>query len=231
MNRFVFIGSVVAAGVVLGIIGYYTGVMDTSASPTSDSIDNKIDPVLGFVALTPDTVPPVQPDHEVNLIVLPREGSPIPEFVFEPTGLFIQPGDTVKFNFDTYDHTVTAYHAAHGFAPRIPEAVEPFSSPVVPLGGYWLYTFEKEGVYDVFCSPHQIFGMVMRIVVGSPTGPGASPVVVGPPSQEPPFQPSQTAGLVLSDLALEPQNIISAGSVSWNEISTENKRIIQPGGQ
>ena len=221
----VFVGSVVAAGVVLGLIGYYAGAMNVETSPPVTHAEDEIDPVLGFTALTPDTVPPVQPDHEVDLLILPREGSPIPEFAFEPTGLFIQPGDTVKFNFVTPDHTITGYHAAHGFVPRVPDGVDPFSSPLVPVGGYWLYTFEQEGVYDVFCGPHQIFGMAMRIVVGSATGPGTSPIIVGPPAEEPPFQPFLTSGLVLSDPALEPQNIISQGTVSWNEVSAESKMI------
>jgi plastocyanin len=221
----VFAGSVAAAAVVLGIVGYYAGAMSANPSPTPDPAGSEVDPVVGFVALTPDTTPPVEPDHEVHLFILPREDSPIPEFFFEPTGLFIQPGDTVKFTFDTPDHTITAYHAAHGFAPRVPDGVEPFSSPLVPPGGYWLYTFEDEGVYDVFCGPHQIFGMAMRIVVGSATGPGTTPILVGPPSEEPPFQPFLTAGLVLSDPVLQPENIISYGSVSWDEVSAESKTL------
>ena len=32
-----------------------------------------------------------------------------------------------------------------------------------------------EGVYDYFCQPHEIAGMVGRVIVGHPTGPGALP--------------------------------------------------------
>lgn len=215
---------VAAAAIITGIGGYYAG---TAATINTNEPDPalEVDPVLGFVGLTPDTAMPVQPDHEVHMIIQPVEGSPIPQFFFEPTGLFIQPGDTVKFTFDSPDHTVTAYHAAHGFTPRVPDGVGPFSSPLVPPGGYWLYTFEEEGVYDIFCGPHQIFGMAMRVVVGSATGPGTSPIVVGPPAEEPPFHPFLTAGLVLSDPALDAENIISEGSVSWNDVSSESKQI------
>lgn len=209
-----------AAAMVSGVGAYYIG--STTAGPVPDV---QIDRVLGFAAFAPGTISPVEPDHEVHLIIEPVEGSDIPQFYFEPSGLFIQPGDTVKFSFDTPDHTVTAYHSAHGFAPRIPDGVGPISSPILPPGGYWLYTFSEEGVYDLFCGPHQVFGMAMRIVVGSATGPGTSPITIGPPSEEPPFEPFLTAGLVLSDQALSPENIISKGQVSWKEVSPENKEI------
>ena len=224
VSSIVLVAGVAAAAIILGIGGYYAGTVATISNNESDPA-KVVDPVLGFVGLTPETSMPVLPDHEVHLLIQPVEGSQIPQFFFEPTGLFIQPGDTVKFTFDTPDHTITAYHAAHGFAPRIPEGVGPFSSPLVPPGGYWLYTFEEEGVYDVFCGPHQIFGMAMRVVVGSATGPGTSPIVLGPPAEEPPFHPFFTAGLVLSDPALDPENIISEGSVSWNDVSPESKKI------
>jgi plastocyanin len=221
VSNAVFAASIAAAAIVLGVGGYYAGTSVTTPAETANSVD----PVLGFVGLTYETPSPVQADHEVHLIIQPVEGSPIPQFYFEPSGLFIQPGDTVKFNFDTPDHSVTAYHAAQGFAPRVPDGVGPFSSPLVPPGGYWLYTFDEEGVYDIFCGPHQVFGMAMRIVVGSATGPGASPILLGPPSEEPPFQPFLTAGLVLSDPALSPENIVSKDKVSWDEVSPESKKI------
>lgn len=36
-------------------------------------------------------------------------------------------------------------------------------------------TLTVEGVYDYFCLPHEAGGMVGRIVVGRPGGPGALP--------------------------------------------------------
>jgi len=222
----VFVGVVVVVAVALGLVGYYAGTMlSGSATPS-------IDPFLGFVGATPTVSPPKQPAHEVNLLIRPRQGIPIPEFYFEPAGLFIRPGDTVKFSFPTPEHSITAYHPALGFGQRVPDGVPPFSSPVLPVGAYWLYTFQREGVYDLFCGPHQILGMVVRIVVGSATGPGASPV---PPfSLEEPapgqlFAPVLTANLVLSDPALSPQNIIAKGRVSWDDLNPQSKiPLIQP---
>ncbi|HET7323225.1 MAG TPA: plastocyanin/azurin family copper-binding protein, partial [Halococcus sp.] len=137
--------------------------------------DHEVHPVYGFSSQSAKVGPPVQPDHEVQLLIRPREGAsiPIPEFFFEPTGLYIEPGDTVKFNVATPDHNVVAYHPQFGYARRVPQLVMPFSSPILPAGGYWLYTFEKPGVYEMRCAPHEIFGMVMRIVVGEVSGPAA----------------------------------------------------------
>lgn len=157
--------------------------------------------------------------QEVKLVLKEIPGSPNPEAYFEPTGLFIQPGDTVRFIASTPHHTVTAYHRQHAKPQRVPEGVEPFSSPVLPVGSTWEYTFRVRGVYDLWCAPHEMFGMVMRLVVGGISGPAAEPSTD--------FGPLGTfgaAGTVLSDAALDPQNILSKGAVSWDAISTEAKK-------
>ncbi|SDK37286.1 hypothetical protein [Natronorubrum texcoconense] len=141
-----------------------------------DQSDDGIHPVFGFAALAMNVDPPVEPDHVVDAMIRPREDHEIPEFFFEPTGLYVEPGDTVQFRLVTPHHTVTAYHPAQGQLPRVPDDVPPFSSPVLPVNAYWLYTFEQPGVYDMHCGPHEIFGHVMRIVAGEATGPGAEPV-------------------------------------------------------
>lgn len=74
-----------------------------------------------------------QTTHEVDLVIAPVEGSPAPQFSFEPAGLFIEPGDTIRFLASSPHHTVTAYHPLQGKPLRVPEGVEPFSSPVIPI--------------------------------------------------------------------------------------------------
>ena len=51
-------------------------------------------------------------------MIRPREGSPVPEFCFRPTGLYVEPGDTVKWSLVTGHHTVSAYHPEFGFRRR-----------------------------------------------------------------------------------------------------------------
>ena len=129
----------------------------------------QIDPHYGYSTPDRDEVPTkLEPDHEVELHAIPEspDANRPPVFHFEPSGLAVEAGDIVQFTFTTPDHTITAYHPAHGFQRRVPERVPPFSSPVVNAGGAWLYRFETEGLYDVYCGTHHILGMAMRIVVG-----------------------------------------------------------------
>jgi plastocyanin len=128
------------------------------------------------------------------------EGRPTPEFYFEPVGLLIQPGDSVRFVAVSPHHTATAYHEQHVKSHRVPDGVEPFSSPVVPVGEVWTYTFSVPGTYDLWCGPHEHYGMAMRIVVGEPGGPAEEPVTnFGPDGA------LALAGLVLNDPALASQ--------------------------
>lgn len=124
-----------------------------------------VDSHYGYSAPGDERLPgKLRPDRTVELHV--GEG-PLP-FHFDPMGIHIDAGDTVRFDFDSPDHTVTAFHLEHGRQQRVPDDAEPFSSPVLNSGGFWLYEFDHPGTYDVYCGPHQFFGMVMRLVVGDP---------------------------------------------------------------
>ena len=165
----------------------------------------------------------IEPDHTVDLLIKDRENLSIPEFYFEPSGLAIEAGDTVRFNLATPHHNVNAYHPGFGYNRRVPESVPPFSSPILTGGDYWLYTFENEGVHDIMCAPHELFGMVGRVVVGAASGPGASPVGEAPGSERT-RPPEFTAALILGDPAMSAENIVDSGTVSWGDLAAESKR-------
>ena len=101
------------------------------------------------------------------------------EVWFDPIGVRIEPGQTVRWIMSSpgNPHTTTAYHpvnASHSL--RIPEAAEPWDSGfLINPGDHFEVTLTVEGVYDYFCLPHEAAGMVGRIVVGRPGGPGAQP--------------------------------------------------------
>ncbi|WP_225333239.1 cupredoxin domain-containing protein [Halomicrobium urmianum] len=199
---------------------------DTMTQSTQTADEPEIGSRFGYVGTSSDEEPPVEPDHTINLEFTFVEGrGDLPEFYFEPTGLAIEPGDTVKFNVATPHHNVNAFHPAFGYTQRVPDGVPPFSSPILAAGDYWLYTFEEEGVHDFTCAPHEVFGMSGRIVVGEASGPGANPIGEAPGGEEA-RPPEYTSGLVLSDEALAPENIQEQGSVSWDEIAQENKRLL-----
>lgn len=96
---------------------------------------------------------------------------------FDPIGVLLQPGQTVRWVMDSpgNPHTTTAYHPRNAdHSLRIPETARPWDSGfLVNPGDRFELTLTTEGVYDYLCLPHEEAGMVGRLVVGRPTGPGA----------------------------------------------------------
>jgi plastocyanin len=90
---------------------------------------------------------------------------------FDPIGLLVQPGQTVRWtNRDAGNsHTVTAYHTAvFGRSRRIPRHAKPWNSDYLMPDNGFSANFSEPGVYDYYCVPHEHAGMVGRIVVGDP---------------------------------------------------------------
>lgn len=95
---------------------------------------------------------------------------------FDPIGLLVRPGQTIRWiNSDPGNsHTATAYHPRNDDRPlRIPETAQPWNSDYLLPNEHFDVTLTVEGVYDYFCIPHEQAGMVGRLVVGTPSGPGA----------------------------------------------------------
>lgn len=106
---------------------------------------------------------------------------------FDPSGLHIAPGDTVRWVQMSGYHSITAYAPVNdNHELRIPAAAKPWDSDIL-LGHYpksgstFEHVFTVEGVYDYYCKPHEMAGMVGRIVVGQPgDGPGTKPFDYAP---------------------------------------------------
>lgn len=167
--------------------------------------------------------------REIAELLVEAEG-----FHYSPAGHRARPGDVVLFSAETPDHGVAAFHERHGRQNRVPEGTPPIAAPLVPVGGYWLYRFEDEGVYDLYCPPHQVFGMVARIVVSDGTGPVPSLRVAGdgrPPGAEnllpsvlgglDPNVPSEAAALGADVLA--PGNVVREDSIPWEAVVAEHR--------
>ncbi len=111
--------------------------------------------------------------------IMSKDGSQV---YFDPVGLHIEPGDTVRWVQVNGYHSVSAYAPANGnHELRIPRAALAWDSGIL-LGEYpakgstFEHSFSVRGVYDYFCEPHEAAGMVGRIVVGEPgDGPGTRP--------------------------------------------------------
>jgi len=94
-------------------------------------------------------------------------------YYFNPAGLYVEVGQTVEF---VGRRGVTAYHPSNdNHELRIPEGAKPFDSETMGSRGTFKWTFEVEGTYDYFARSHEYLGMVGRIIVGKPGGPGERP--------------------------------------------------------
>src|ERR1051325_2738701 len=96
---------------------------------------------------------------------------------FDPIGLYVNPGATVRWTVRQNVHTTTAYHPRNDHhSLRIPEHAPAWDSGfLVHPGDSFEVTLTIPGVYDYYCAPHEAAGMVGRIVVGKPAGPGTKP--------------------------------------------------------
>lgn len=90
---------------------------------------------------------------------------------FDPVGLYIEPGQRLRFlNRDGGNtHTATAYSPEIDGRPlRIPSGAKGWDSDYLDPDQAFEITLEVPGVYDFYCRPHEHAGMVGRIVVGRP---------------------------------------------------------------
>ena len=92
-----------------------------------------------------------------DFIVQELNNGPSGTFVFSPVFIQIQPGDTVTFTPTDQGHNSESVFAPAGSAPWKTEISQAAT-----------ITFSKPGVYIYQCTPHNLFGMVGVIVVGSP---------------------------------------------------------------
>jgi hypothetical protein len=126
----------------------------------------------------------------------------------------IAPGTTVRWICDANVHTTTAYHPRNAHhSLRIPPEAEPWASDYLLPGQGFEIVLTVSGAYDYFCVPHEMAGMVGRIIVGAATGPGAMPFdyfkempeakdwLPVPPAAQHAFPP---IGRILSDGSVHP---------------------------
>lgn len=92
-------------------------------------------------------------DHVVQEL----NNGPDGPFIFGPSYLLIQPGDTVTFTPTDQGHNSESVF--------LPEGATPWKSEISQA---LTVTFTQPGVYIYQCTPHNQFGMVGVIVVSSP---------------------------------------------------------------
>jgi plastocyanin len=132
---------------------------------------------LAGAAILAPARPALADTVEIRLVQTP-EG----KTYFDPAGVHVAPGDTVRWIQVSGFHSITAYHPANGnHELRIPQAAQPWDSDILlgqspKANATFERVFNVPGVYDYFCKPHELAGMAGRIVVGEPgDGPGTKP--------------------------------------------------------
>lgn len=92
------------------------------------------------------------------------------QFLFEPSVLKIEPGDTIRWVNVNQAHSSTSYSSANGKPEGIPVGGPSWNSNIkVAEGSTFEYTFPSDtavGSYPYFCIPHEAVGQVGIIIVG-----------------------------------------------------------------
>ena len=93
------------------------------------------------------------------------------KFIFSPSSVSIQPGDTVKWTWQASDHSVTSG------LPDAPDGL--FNSGIKNSGTTFSVTFSDPGTKSYYCQPHgSCCGMVGSVVVAGAT-PTPTPTTLG----------------------------------------------------
>lgn len=103
---------------------------------------------------------------------------------FDPHVVRIETGGSVTWTNESGSHSTTAYHSANDEPQLAPEEAAAWDSGVVSeQGATFDHTFETEGVYHYFCTPHETSGMIASVIVGRPD-PAQQPALNDPPSDK-----------------------------------------------
>lgn len=172
-RRFALIASSAAftglAGCTESGAGEPTTPNDRNESPTPTQSPSSPDSRATNTTATPDATD----GAALVEMITDNQGS-----YFDPKGLVVEPGTTVRFVNESGSHGASAYHPDNEGQPlRIPTEADPWDSPIYSEPDRrFEVTLDVEGVYDFYCPPHESMGMVGRIIVGEPQdGPGTSP--------------------------------------------------------
>lgn len=145
----------------------------TPTSPPETTDQSELATTTSTATTTPNEAEGAGSEQTVIQMITDNKGS-----YFDPKGLLIEPGTTVRFVNASGSHSTTAYHSDNDDMPlRIPEDATAWDSGIYTNAEETFeHTFDVEGVYDYYCTPHEMLGMVGRIVVGTPQdGPGTTP--------------------------------------------------------
>lgn len=104
---------------------------------------------------------------------------------FEPHVVRVNKGGTVTWTLDSGSHSTTAYHPDNDQPQLIPDGAASWDSGILSeAGATFEQTFETEGVYHYYCTPHETQGMLGSVIVGKPD-PEKQVALKEPPADKP----------------------------------------------
>ena len=170
-------------------------------------------------------------DHASDVVEIFVRSTPEGHF-FDPIGVHVPAGTTIRFIVVEGVHDTQAFHPANPVAmgaQGIPTAAQPWDSGM--MGGLlqtqptFEVTLDEEGVYDYFCSPHLPHGMVGRIVVGDVGDwePDADGPWADIRDQLPTPEEIVAQGVVRSDMAMLAEPPGRSGDENFSLLEVENR--------
>ncbi|WP_255150511.1 plastocyanin/azurin family copper-binding protein [Halorarius halobius] len=97
--------------------------------------------------------------------------------VFEPTELYVSPGTTVNFVWESDGHNIVVDSQPEGANW---EGTEGGATKLYDTGHEYSHTFETTGTYEYACEPHRTAGMLGTVIVNEsgqpPSAGGGGPV-------------------------------------------------------
>lgn len=116
---------------------------------------------------------------DVNMVT--KDGG----YHFEPHVVRVNVGGTVKWTLVSGTHSTAAYHPNNDQPQLIPDGAAAWNSATLSeVGATFEHTFETEGVYHYYCSPHESLGMLGSVIVGQPD-PQQQVALEEPPADKP----------------------------------------------
>lgn len=103
---------------------------------------------------------------------------------FDPHVVWVEKGGRVNWINESGSHSTTAYHPANDEPQLVPDGVSAWDSGVLSEQETTFdHTFETEGVYHYYCTPHETGGMIGSVIVGQPD-PDTQPALEELPSEK-----------------------------------------------
>ncbi|NHX35136.1 MULTISPECIES: cupredoxin domain-containing protein [Halolamina] len=122
-----------------------------------------------------------EPTETAQVDMITKDGT----YHFTPHVARVKVGGTVTFHNESGSHSATAYHPDNDQPQLVPDGAASWDSSILSEeGATFEHTFETEGVYHYYCTPHETVGMIGSIIVGEPEAHG-QPALEEPPQDMP----------------------------------------------